>query len=254
MKQIFGSHEEAGFAPDLNPHGTSTKYKGYLKLTFVRDPVSRFFSSYEEMFVRTFKWETKARTGTLPNKFKFIHEGINSYQDYEDIFCPPETRPKRGNVHLQCNQVPSRENGTLVARFERFAQLWDGVYPFDVHLKLQAPLLSDITTGDPFPIDVIYNTTVAAKGWREVATSKGLAFPKELKKARGYPRRLNLTKVTDAAKLRICKIVTVDNCCFNLPLPDVCAQNDAADSFCALERRPGGDHRVKPWTPIGTAA
>lgn len=45
---------------------------------------------------------------------------------------------------------------------------WDGHNPFDVHLKLQAPLLTDEHTGDPFPIDLVYDTAHAEDGWRDV--------------------------------------------------------------------------------------
>lgn len=246
MKTVFGAHHGGGSVKDLSP-GQQSRFNEYLKVSFVRDPVSRFFSSYEEMFVRTVPW---GDGGHLPLKFKFLHEGMQSYKDYEAIFCPPHLRPKGGNSHGECNQVPSRENGTLVARFEKFATMWDGVNPFDVHLKLQAPMLSDGLTGDPFPLDLIYNTTAAESGWREVAKMKGVTFPAEIKRGRGYPRRLNLSKVTDATKLRICKIFIVDNCCFNLALPHVCADNDAADAFCAIERRPSGEYRIMPWNPL----
>jgi hypothetical protein len=36
----------------VNINELKGKYKDYLVVTFVRDPLSRFFSSYEEMFVR----------------------------------------------------------------------------------------------------------------------------------------------------------------------------------------------------------
>lgn len=46
----------------------------------------------------------------------------NPRSDYEDLFCPPSTRKSR----RECVDRPSREDGTLAARFERFVRAWDG--------------------------------------------------------------------------------------------------------------------------------
>lgn len=247
METVFHSRETKMLKSDLEPPSTMGQYHGYLRVTFVRDPVSRFFSSYEEMFVRVLFDVEKKHTITTPEAFAFLMDGLQTYKDYEAVFCPPALQPNRP----ECKQWPSHENGTLAARFDKFLHLWDGTNPFDVHLKLQAPMLSDANTGLPFPVDLIYNTTDATGGWRQVAALKHLPYPSSIPRARGYPRRLNVSKVSDESRLLICQIVAIDNCCFNLALPAVCAHNDAANAFCALEQRPDGDHRVTAWEAIG---
>ena len=49
-------------------------------------------------------WETRARTGVLPAEFEWLFDGLKVYQDYEKVYCPPETRPKnyRGGDCNRC--------------------------------------------------------------------------------------------------------------------------------------------------------
>jgi len=58
--------------------------EGVTVISFVRDPLSRFFSQYDEAYVRTAPWQSKSTSHPFP----YLHEGLHSYQDYEDVFCP----------------------------------------------------------------------------------------------------------------------------------------------------------------------
>ncbi|KAL7469891.1 hypothetical protein ACHAXS_010186 [Conticribra weissflogii] len=254
--------------------------EGVHVLTFVRDPLSRFYSQYDEAFVRTAPWQStqnpfrKDADGTFPDRphpFPFLHDRLNSYRDYEDVFCPPETRvPPQGN-RKQCLFAPTRENGTLASRFERFVREYDGLDPFDVHLTLQVPMLSG-ADGNPLHLTKIYNTSDSEGGWKEIARQflgrddgdeKGnndgrgeelLGKAKEMAtrntkvsggviEGRSYPRRFDSKLVSVETQRRICQLVLLDYCCLNLPLPEVCrgkhyeASGGSRELFCILDKK-----------------
>mmetsp|Transcript_27287 Transcript_27287/g.54676 ORF Transcript_27287/g.54676 Transcript_27287/m.54676 type:complete len:439 (-) Transcript_27287:2657-3973(-) len=213
--------------------------EGVTVISFVRDPLSRFFSQYDEAYVRTAPWQSKSTSHPFP----YLHEGLHSYQDYEDVFCPPDTRRSRKD----CVFRQSKENGTLASRLERFVFDYDGLDPFDVHLTLQVPMLS-FHTGLPLHITQIYNTTDSQGGWNAIAKQflgKTLE-DKGGKKGgviagRSYPRRFNSKLVSVEAQRRICELSLLDYCCLNIPLPDVCKgahytgdDGEKRDLFCTL--------------------
>ncbi len=104
-------------------------------ITFVRDPLSRFYSQYDEAYVRTAPWQQQQQQRDGNNSFShpypYLYENIYSYQEYEDVFCPIETR----NDRKDCVFRESKENGTLASRFERFVKEYDGLDPFDVQFS-----------------------------------------------------------------------------------------------------------------------
>ncbi|KAL3787871.1 hypothetical protein HJC23_000413 [Cyclotella cryptica] len=234
------------------------KMEGVEVISFVRDPLSRFFSQYEEAFTRTAPWVTNDNpyiANTHP--YPYLFDNIHSYQEYEDVFCPPETRKSR----RECIDKPSAENGTLAARLERFVRNYDGRDPFDVHLTLQVPMLST-QNGYPLHITQIYNTTDAEGGWKSIARellgansslaqsgSEGVVI-----EGRSYPRRLNSKLVSLETQRRICELALLDYCCLNLPLPEVCQGRHFKDDngverelFCKLEAKAGrGSERIQP--------
>lgn len=99
-------------------------------VTFVRDPLSRFYSQYDEAYIRNAPWQQK-QDGSTSHPFPYLYENIHSYQEYEDVFCPIETRSNR----KECVFRESKENGTLTSRFERFVKEYDGRDPFDVQFS-----------------------------------------------------------------------------------------------------------------------
>ena len=220
-------------------------------ITFVRDPLSRFFSQYEEAYVRTAPW-----TRSKPHPYPYLFENINNYEEYQDIFCPPETRsnPKSGT---ECVDKPSAENGTLASRLERFVNEYDGRNPFDVHLTLQVPMLSS-ENGIPLHMTQIYNTTDADNAWRNIGKqfigANSTLSNSGAIEGRSYPRRLKKELVSIESQRKICELALLDYCCLNLPLPSICQGEHYRDEngvvrglFCKLEARAGrGSERIQP--------
>ena len=111
---------------------TDRKQNNYTAFTFLRDPLSRFWSSYEESFYRTGPWSTQA---THP--YPYLHEGLHTFQDYQDAWCPPHTVQSSSNPGRECADRQTMENGTLAARLERYVMENDGRTPMEFHLKLR---------------------------------------------------------------------------------------------------------------------
>ncbi|KAL7547689.1 hypothetical protein ACHAWF_010990 [Thalassiosira exigua] len=206
-------------------------------IAFVREPTSRFYSQYEEAYARTAPWHSAQNKyqegGGTPHPFPGLHEGFATYHDYEDAFCPPSTRKHR----RECIYRPTQENGTLASRFSRFVRAYSGRDPFDVHLALQVPLLSDPSAGRAVKITELYNTADAEREWQlvakrylgeEVALEKAAAANREAKesggviKGRSFPRRLDKALVEQGTERRICELALLDYCCLNFELPQAC--------------------------------
>ena len=247
----------------LKPNISIDGDENMVVITFVRDPLSRFYSQYDEAYVRTAPWkkgqneyyidpDTKAQD--KPHPFPYLYENFNSYVDYEDVYCPIKTRKSR----KECKQEKTKEDGTLASRFERFVLDYNGRDPFDIHLNLQVPLLSS-NDGLPLYITNIYNTTDSEGGWKSIAkqflgenatlgsNKKNDNNGGEVIAGRSYPRRFNSDLVSDVIQRRICQLTLIDYCCLNLPLPDVCRgrhyynslEDDVPkrDLFCILDKQ-----------------
>jgi len=121
----------SGTGHELNPNG---EYENYTTLTFVRDPLSRFYSSYDETFMRFGPWMKKRkgeffkRYNEFVHPYPYLYEGMTEWGDYQAMFCPESL----GWKQKRCMQSESHENGTLARRFERFVWDYDGVSPFDL--------------------------------------------------------------------------------------------------------------------------
>lgn len=224
-------------------------------ITFVRDPLSRFFSSYEESYVRTAPWQSsrenpyypERNNGKFTHPFPWLYENLNNYHAYEDVFCPPHTR----NNRRECIDRQSQENGTLASRLERFVHEYDGRSPFDIHLTLQVPILSSINDGRAIHITELYNTTNSEGDWNAIAKrylgEEAVLQNAKMKKGAGtkesggviqgrsYPRRLDKSLVGEGAQRRICELALLDYCCLNFPLPSVCSSGDDAKLSCKMD-------------------
>jgi hypothetical protein len=207
-------------------------------ITFVREPLSRFMSQYEEAYVRTAPWvkngnpyyfDPDLKQYKEEHPFPFMFENLHSYHDYEDTFCPPSTRTNP-NSRKECVDKPSAENGTLTHRLERFVSEYDGRTPFDIHLSFQVPLLSN-KEGYPIHVTELHNTTNAKEDWKSIAKSylgEDHVFKDGVIEGRSYPRRLNSKLVSAKTQKRICELALIDYCCLNFPLPSVCGDVDGA--------------------------
>lgn len=226
--------------------------KNYTMISFVRDPLNRFYSSYDEAFFRMGPWmgrgpivrdKPRIRKMYHENKYKvdkypYLYEGFNGIEDFRRKYCPEEVL--NTGKFLACNEIPSIDDGDLAHRFDQFVRDYSGLDPHDIHLNLQVTNLV-FPSGEPMPITTLYNSTKAEKGWQEVAGRRGVNIPDgEMTHGRKITRRFNVSKVTDAAKRKICSILALDYCCLNIELPEVCRDdpdgfNDAV--YCAMEQR-----------------
>lgn len=207
-------------------------------IAFVREPLSRFMSQYDEAYVRTAPWvkaenpfylDPETNTQKQPHPFPFLFENIHKYHDYEDVFCPPSTR-QNPSSRRECIDKKSAENGTLAHRLERFIREYNGRDPFDVHLKFQVPMLST-ANGNPIYLTELHNTTNSEGDWTAIAKrymGNDHVFKNKdgVIEGRSYPRRFNSKLVSAETQKRICELALIDYCCLNFPLPDVCKAGD----------------------------
>mmetsp|Transcript_24845 Transcript_24845/g.49508 ORF Transcript_24845/g.49508 Transcript_24845/m.49508 type:complete len:424 (-) Transcript_24845:3-1274(-) len=223
----------------------------YALISFVRDPLNRFYSSFDESFFRLGPWmgsgpivadKPRVKKWYFENKYKvekypYLYEGLPTIGHFRKVYCPPD---ELSISPLACNDVPSIENGTLAHRFERFVRDYDGREPFDVHMNLQVSNLVWGVTGNPLPVTKLYNATEADKGWLDIAHEKGVHIPDgQLTHGRRITRRFNVSKVSDATKRKICRLMALDYCCLNFELPEVCRTADDDEAvFCALDKIP----------------
>ena len=241
--------------------------RNYTLVSFIREPLSRFYSSYDEALYRWGPWmgsQTKAerqpgvaKTYHL-NKHKldkyryYLYEGMETEEEYRRSFCPEELLHK-SDAKVACYGAPSIDNGTLTQRFERFVQDYNGD-PFDVHLTLQVPHLLDGKTGHPLPVSTLYNASEAETGWRDLSNEKGVHIPLNgLEVARSRKRTFNMSLVSNATKQKICRLMALDYCCLNLQLPEVCRGEDGV--HCALQKHDDVPKKEKQRLfihPIGT--
>lgn len=255
MKEWFGGEDMRIKIRDLKARVENDKYQ---IVSFIRDPLDRFYSSYDEAFFRKGPWFGEGRLvknrpgevkGYLKSKHKldpypYLYDGLHTYDDYRDKFCD------KGS-DLECQTAETIDDGDLTRRFEHFVADYDGRDPFDVHLSLQVPFLT-FATGEPLPISMLYNASTADTDWLYISRQHGADVPDDgLVHGRKSPRRFDTSLVQDATKRKICKILMLDYCCLNFELPDVCKNfvNDEEDIgalSCAMEIRNSISY-ISPW-------
>ncbi len=64
------------------------------------------------------------------DKYPYLYEDMDDIGDFRVKFCPSELL-RRGRF-LECNNVPSIDDGDLAGRFERFVRDYSGLDPFDI--------------------------------------------------------------------------------------------------------------------------
>ena len=256
MDNILDAHD-AGIDPAGNE--LHTTYGNYTVITFVRDPLSRFYSQYDEAFLRFGPW-MKNREGRMwkgmknfQHPYPYIYENMTTWEDYQDAFCPPESIPSKfGKKYTKhwCSRQETHENGTLALRFERFVQDYDGLQPWDMHLHLQVPHISNKYTGRTRRVDEVYNTNTAATigNWEYVVNWYGQSLPTDgVFDARSVPRRFNTSLVSISTKQRICQQSAIDYCCLNMELPPECRNDEKVEIHCSLDHNKLGEFRIQPW-------
>jgi hypothetical protein len=238
-------------------------------IAFVREPLSRFYSQYDEAYVRTAPWHNSQNPYYIDSNnpqqqtrkvhpFPFLYENFQSYHDYEDVFCPPSTR-KNPNNRRECLYRPTQEDGTLAKRLDRFVQEYDGRTPYDVHLILQVPkLLSKNSDGTSIKVTELYNTTNSEHDWQLIAKKhigQHAQFTKTedakqsggVIEGRSFPRRFDKSLVEKETERRICLLALLDYCCLNFPLPSSCVGEGEEVLSCTMDYDDeSGQVRVQP--------
>jgi len=220
----------------------------YMMISFIREPLSRFYSSYDEAYFRMGPWmgggelvrnqpglrEHYQTVKYKVDKYPYLYEGMKEINDFRKMYCPKEVLDT--GVFLNCEEYDSIDDGRLLNRFEQFVNDYNGIEPFDIHLSMQVTnLIYD--TGEPLPISTLYNASDAEKGWQEVARQHGVTIPDgELTHGRHQSRRFDVSKVSEATQHKICQILALDYCCLNFKLPKVCGD---VGLYCSLEQMEG---------------
>jgi len=202
-------------AEEKHTHVCDAMSNDYLRISFVREPLNRFWASYEEMIARNLNYREN-----IPEQFRGFISDLPSYQAYDKLFPQP---------HL------------LVKHCEQFVDEWDGKTVFDNHLHLQAPLLMK-PDGTPRNISYLGNVPKVQESWDEMHK---LYNTPQLKAIRGrsYPRRMDIKLVSKAHTNRICQLAAIDYCCLNFRLPPEC---DTSGVMCKWDEK----KRIVPAQPI----
>lgn len=251
IKHLFNATQES-----MSPVGRdlSTRFRNYSVITSIRDPLSRFYSQYDEVFLRYGPWMKKKKgrawdyVRTFDHPFPYLYDNMTDWPDYQEAFCPAHLID-RSVVNFPkewCSRQPTRENGTLSERFERFVHDYDGLRPWDLHQHLQVTRLSNRDTGKPRRVSTIYKSEDTLSFWtRKARKLGGGALPDETRKvnARSAPRRFNSSLVSLETKRRICRLSAIDYCCLNLELPPECE----GSVTCSLDKNDRGVPRIQPW-------
>jgi len=118
--------------------------KNYNMVSFVREPMNRFYSSYDEAFFRLGPWmgsgpivrdKPRVRKAYFEIKWKvdkypYLYEGLENIHDFRLMYCPVEIL--NTGKFLDCNLIPSIDDGNLAHRFEQFVRDYSGLDPFDI--------------------------------------------------------------------------------------------------------------------------
>lgn len=136
MERVLDAHDIG-----MNPAGNELfkDYSNFTVIIFVRDPLSRFYSQYDEVFLRYGPWmkrrEGRAWKGlkNFQHPYPYLYENMTAWEDYEFTFCPRELRPDNAPHRTEwCSRQQTHENGTLAARFERFVNDYNGISSWDL--------------------------------------------------------------------------------------------------------------------------
>lgn len=226
-------------------------------VSFVREPLSRFYSSFDEAYNRQAPWHRdnnerdERYRETMP--YTTLYNGATEANYTE---CSSIKGRKRGSSREMCDDVDTE----MLRRFEKFVNGYDGTNPFDEHMNLQTMILTD-GNGKLLPMAHLYDASEAEVGWSEIANRFGVTDFKEKEsemRARERPRRsFDISQVSTETKRKICALMSLDYCCLNFELPEDCRgilpQDDS--TFCALRPNDGmhavekgPSYVIEPWT------
>jgi hypothetical protein len=180
----------------------------YLEVAVLRNPATRAFASYEEMFVRRL-----GHPDMIPRK------------------CRAFMEPFRGWIYKNYSALFDTEQGVrkLNDAYERFMQDWDGD-AFDMHLESQVAynMRKNPRLGrhDASHLSFVFDTHTMEASFASLAKMVSLNKVPKVIKGRAYPRRLNVSNVSDRAFQAMCRRYRDDFCCLNYKLPPQCLRDD----------------------------
>eukprot|EP00978_Attheya_sp_CCMP212_P012606 scaffold31521_cov55-Attheya_sp.AAC.5 len=241
MRDGFNATEKRLNYDDLK---TNVNKLNFSVVTFIREPLDRFYSAYDEAFLRVAPWHPWSpwnKSNSVNNKFPYpyLFEGIKNEDDFRQLFCPDEIlrSGKYKNIITKLCDEAESVDANLTLRFERFVHDYNGSDPFDVHLTLQVLHLIN-SSGEPLPISHFYNASEAKKDWGVIANNFGVNISEGGDThARKRSRKFNVDLVSVATKQKICRLMALDYCCLNIELPVFCREEGGDGVFCAMERK-----------------
>lgn len=182
---------------ELNSNDTSKFH-----FTFFREPTSRFVSSYQEVIVR---WFLSNKTMDIPNQ-------------YSQVFQPFKTL-QRG----QYNELYTATEGqqVVIGALRQFIQAYDAKLPFETHLRLQIPRLTNPATGRTMRLDGIYDTRDIEQAFHTLGNMVNATSDATVIHDRSSPR-LDTSMLSISEKCKICQLSAIDYCCLNYKLPAEC--------------------------------
>ena len=179
----------------------------WIEVAVLRNPATRAFASYEEMFVR--------RLGNpehIPQNCRGFMEQYKGwiYTNYSALFDTSEGVKR------------------LTRSYEQFMRDWDG-QAFDMHLDSQIAYNVKRQGINRRPtarhLDFVFDTHTMENSFEIIAKKVGLKKRPRVIKGRAYPRRMKVSDVSDEAFQAMCRRYRHDFCCLNYPLPKQCLQN-----------------------------
>jgi hypothetical protein len=177
---------------------------GVYRLVAVREPLHRFFSQYDEVFVRHL-----GRPRSVPRAYRAFAQPYEGwpYKQYDAFFRTEE----------------GREN--LTRSFKQFLRDYDGRQEFDEHIRMQVHHMWDSSAKEAFHFDRVVDLKRLEQAFVDLAEAVGVAGERpKLIWGRKYPRRFDVTQVTDDEIRKICTLAKVDYCCLNYELPPQCKE------------------------------
>lgn len=76
--------------------------------------------------VRKMYLESKHRM----DKYPYLYAGMQTIEEFRKYYCPKEVLAT--GRFLDCNNIPSIDDGELAGRFEQFVRDYSGLDPFDI--------------------------------------------------------------------------------------------------------------------------
>eukprot|EP00977_Amphora_coffeiformis_P025745 scaffold21883_cov199-Amphora_coffeaeformis.AAC.2 len=159
--------------------------------------------------------------GFVNNKNKHVPVKKKVPAKYDKFLQYFQNVPNKDQYNLLFDSTQGRQ--VLNDALEQFIQDYDAQIPFDGHLRLQIPRLTNPETGRTVRLDALYDTTNMSSSFQELGNWVDMASPVEV--IHGYDRgtkRMDIKELTLQTRQKICQLSAIDCCCLNYELPPEC--------------------------------